>query len=57
MSSHNATPIEIETPALRTIRISGVFSADDMESFIAFLRSIDGVRVEVTATRVRVLKM
>jgi len=54
---YNATPIEIESPALREIRISGVFAADDTESFIAFLRSIDGVRVEVTATRIRVLKM
>jgi transmembrane sensor len=47
-------PIEIVTPALRNLLISGVFAADDTESFIAFLRSLKGVRVEETATRIRV---
>ncbi|HWX34472.1 MAG TPA: FecR domain-containing protein [Steroidobacteraceae bacterium] len=47
-------PIEIATPALRTLQISGVFATDDTEAFIAFLRSLKGVRVEVTATRIRV---
>jgi ferric-dicitrate binding protein FerR (iron transport regulator) len=49
-----ATPIEIDTPALRALTVSGVFASDDTESFIAFLRSLDGVRVEVTPTRIRV---
>jgi transmembrane sensor len=49
-----ATPIEIVTPSLRELQISGVFSTDDPEAFIAFLRSLDGVRVEVTPTRVLV---
>jgi transmembrane sensor len=47
-------PIEIETPALRQISITGTFAEDDVESFIAFLRSLDGVRVEVTPDRIRV---
>jgi len=47
-------PIEITTPALRDLQISGVFSTDDTDGFIAFLRSLDGVHVEVTATRIRV---
>jgi transmembrane sensor len=47
-------PIEITTPALRDLQISGVFTTDDTEGFIAFLRSLDGVHVEVTATRIRV---
>ena len=47
-------PIEITTPALRGLEISGVFATDDTEAFIAFLRSLKGVRVEVTATQVRV---
>jgi transmembrane sensor len=51
---YSATPIEIDSPALRTLAVSGVFAADDTESLIAFLRSLDGVRVEVTATRIRV---
>jgi transmembrane sensor len=56
-SRYSPTPIEIETPALRALVISGTFSADDTESFIAFLRTLEGVRVEVTSTRVRVTQM
>jgi transmembrane sensor len=47
-------PIEITTPALRSLEISGVFAIDDNEAFIAFMRSLDGVHVEVTETRIRV---
>jgi len=50
------TPIEIVTPALRTLQVSGVFATDDPESFIAFLRTLDGVRVEVTTTQIRVFR-
>jgi transmembrane sensor len=46
--------IEITTPALRNLQISGVFTTDDTEAFIAFLRSLKGVRVEVTESRIRV---
>jgi transmembrane sensor len=49
-----AKPIEITSPALRDLQISGVFRADETEEFLAFLRSLDGVRVDVTPTRVRV---
>jgi transmembrane sensor len=51
---YQSKPIEIVTPELRTMRISGVFAIDDSEAFIAFLRSLKGVRVEVTATTIRV---
>jgi transmembrane sensor len=51
---YSAKPIEIATPALRNLLISGVFATDDPETFIAFLRSLKGVRVEVTETRIRV---
>jgi transmembrane sensor len=47
-------PIEIATPALRTLRISGVFATDDADTFIAFLRTLKGVRIEVTETRILV---
>ncbi len=47
-------PIEIATPALRNLQISGAFATDDTDAFIAFLRTLKGVRVEVTATRIRV---
>ena len=48
--------IEIVSPELRSLRISGVFAADDPDAFLAFLRSLDGVRVEVTATQILVSK-
>lgn len=51
---YSATPIQIDSPALRTLAVSGVFAADDTESFIAFLRSLDGVQVDVSPTRIRV---
>ena len=54
---YNATPIEIEAPALRALVVSGTFAADDTESFVAFLRTLEGVRVEVTSTRIRVTQM
>lgn len=47
-------PIEIATPALRDLKISGVFATDDTDAFIAFVRSLPRVRVEVSATRIRV---
>lgn len=51
-----ATPIEIETPSLQRLLVSGVFRTDDPESFLAFLRTIDGVQVNVTPTRVQVYR-
>src|ERR1700722_6833063 len=51
---YTAKPIEITTPALRNLQISGVFATDDTEAFVAFLRTLKGVRVEVTETRIRV---
>jgi transmembrane sensor len=53
---YSAKPIEITSPALRSLEISGVFATDDTQAFIAFLRSLEGVRVEVTATRILVSK-
>jgi transmembrane sensor len=47
-------PIEITTPALKNLEISGTFATDDPDAFIAFLRSLKGVRVKVTATEIRV---
>jgi len=53
---YGATPIEIETPELQGLAVSGVFAADDTESFVAFLRTLDGVRVEATPQRIRVYR-
>ena len=47
-------PIEITTPALRSLQISGVFATDDPEAFVAFQRSLKGVHVEVTEKQIRV---
>ena len=44
--------IVITTPALRSLQVSGVFATDDAEAFVAFLRSLDGVRVEETASQI-----
>jgi transmembrane sensor len=49
-----AKPIEIAAPELRNLEVSGVFATDDPEEFLAFLRSLEGVRVEVTPTQIRV---
>jgi transmembrane sensor len=48
--------IEIDDPALRALRVSGRFDVYDTESFVAFLSSLDGVAVERTATRIRVIR-
>ncbi|TMJ00342.1 MAG: DUF4880 domain-containing protein [Alphaproteobacteria bacterium] len=54
---YSQEPIVIESPELRTLAVSGVFNVDDTESFVAFLRSLKGVGVEVTPIRIRVFKL
>ena len=51
-------PLELadDDPALRALRVSGRFDVYDTESFVAFLSSLDGVAVERTATRIRVIR-
>jgi ferric-dicitrate binding protein FerR (iron transport regulator) len=52
---HAPKPIEIATPALGQMQISGACAAtDDTDALIAFLRTLRGLRVEVTATRFRI---
>jgi len=51
---YTSKPFVIATQALRTLRISGVFATDDTDAFIAFLRSLKGVRVEMTENRILV---
>ena len=45
----NQPPILIEGDALRELRISGVFAANDPDSLLAFLRTIEGVEIETNA--------
>jgi transmembrane sensor len=54
---YGSIPIEIDDAALRTMRISGVFDAHDVDSFVAFLRTLDGVRVERIQARIRVFSV
>ena len=35
-------PIEITTPALRNLQVSGVFATDNTAAFVAFLRNLEG---------------
>jgi transmembrane sensor len=49
--------IEIDDKTVRAIPISGVFDAYDTDSFAAFLESLDGVIVQRTPTRIRVLDL
>jgi transmembrane sensor len=53
MNRYSPVPIEI-APSLKSIQISGVFSTDNTDSFVVFLRSLDGVTVEATPTRIMV---
>ena len=50
-------PLEVTDPALRALPISGVFDAHDMDSFVAFLETLDGVSVQRTATRILVFSL
>jgi transmembrane sensor len=50
-------PIQIDDAALRALPISGVFDAYDIDSFLAFLQTPDGVRVERTSARIRVFSL
>lgn len=45
----NQPPLRIEGEALRDLRISGVFSANDPESLLAYLRTLDGIDVRIDA--------
>ncbi|MGH7490115.1 MAG: hypothetical protein ACREMY_31590, partial [bacterium] len=47
----------IDDAGLRALPVSGVFDASDIDSFVRFLTTLDGVVVERTATRIRVLRM
>ena len=56
INRYAAKPVLIMTAELRALPVSGVFSIDDSEELVAFLRSLEGVRVEVTARDIRVSK-
>jgi transmembrane sensor len=53
---YNAAQIAIEDPALKRLPVSGVFDASDIDSFTAFLASLDGADVTRTATSIVVVR-
>ncbi len=57
LNRYGSIPIEIDDAALRALPISGVFDAYDIDSFVAFLQTLDGVRVERTTARIRVFSV
>ena len=54
---YGSIPIEIDNAALRALPITGVFDAYDVDSSVAFLQTLDGVRVERTSARIRVFSV
>jgi transmembrane sensor len=53
----NRTSIAIDDPALRELRISGVFAANDPESLLAYLRTLDRVAVEIRSDGSAVVRL
>jgi transmembrane sensor len=52
---YGSVTVQIEDAALRALPITGVFDAYDVDSFVAFLRTLEGVHVERTDAQIRVL--
>lgn len=53
---YGPVPIEIDSDALRNLPITGVFNAYDTESFIAFLKRLDGVSVSASEGKIAVTR-
>jgi transmembrane sensor len=51
---YGSIPVEIEDPTLRALPVTGMLDASDTDSFVAFLETLPGVRVERTSTRIKV---
>ena len=51
---YSRTPIVIGSPELGRVVISGAFATNDVDAFLAYLRAREGVRVQVSATRILV---
>jgi transmembrane sensor len=54
---YGSIPVEIDDDELRVLPVSGMFDAGDMESFVAFLQRLPGVKVERTSTLIRVTRI
>jgi transmembrane sensor len=51
---YTKVPFEIESQELKALRITGVFGAYDVDSFLVFLRRLDGVQVEAGPSKIRI---
>jgi transmembrane sensor len=49
-------PVEIEDKELRALPVSGLFDVTDTDSFVAFVQTLPGVKVERTPERIRVTR-
>jgi transmembrane sensor len=54
---YGSIPVEIADAKLQALPVSGMFDAGDTESFVAFLQTLPGVRVERTPKQIRVVKV
>jgi transmembrane sensor len=54
---YGKTPVEIEDEELQALPVTGMFDAGDTESFVEFLQTLPGVRVEKSPARVRVARI
>jgi transmembrane sensor len=53
---YSLVPISITSPELGRVTITGSLAVDDLDSFIAYLRAMDGVHVEISPTSILVSK-
>jgi transmembrane sensor len=51
---YGAMPIVIEDPDLVGLRISGIFNAYDLESFVGYLEQVNGIAVQRDVDRIRI---
>ncbi len=51
---YSSIPIVIDDPALRELRVSGIFKAYDTDSFVGFLQQFEGVEVRRSPQVIRI---
>jgi transmembrane sensor len=54
VSRYAAKPVVVTGAALRALPISGGFAAQDLDAFLAFVTSLEGAQVRVTASQVEI---
>jgi transmembrane sensor len=55
VSRYADRPVVVSGSALRALPISGAFAANDLDAFLAFARSLEGVQVRVAADHFEIL--